>query len=222
MKKLFLFDIDNTLIIGSHDNRFARVIQSVHGIDPKLEVDIQGLTDKLILAVLLKNEGWDETQIEDAMPKLIEELDVAHATTFKPENVTILPGIRELLEALKAKGHVLGLITGNLHIIAERKLSAVGIWDYFELGGFSSDPHKTRGDLVTVAIERAGYADRLQDVYVVGDTARDIQAAHEAGVENSVGVTNGLRDKQELIDAKAKYVFEDFTDTDQALGDLGL
>jgi len=222
MKKLFLFDIDNTLILGKHDNRFARVIQSLHGIDPKLDVDIQGLTDKLILAVLLKNEGWDETQIEDAMPMLLKELETAHAATFHPDNVSIMPGVRDLLEALKAKGHVLGLITGNLHVIAQRKLSAVGIWDYFELGGYSSDPHKTRSDLVTVAIDRAGYADRLQDVYVVGDTARDILAAHEAGVENSVGVTNGLRDKQELIDAHAKYVFDDFTDTAQVLANLDL
>lgn len=222
MKKLLLFDIDNTLIIGSHDNRFARVIRSLHGIDPKLDVDIQGLTDKLILAVLLKNEGWDETQIEDAMPMLLKELVVAHAATFQPDNVQILPGVRELLEALKARGHLLGLITGNLEVIAERKLGAVGIWDYFELGGYSSDPHKTRADIVKVAVKRAGYADNLQDVYVFGDTARDIQAAHGAGVENSVGVVNGLRDRQELIDSKAKYVFDDFTDTEQVLAALGL
>ena len=222
MKKLLLFDIDNTLITGTHDNRFERAIGNLHGLETNLEGDFQGYTDYLILAALLKSEGWNESQIEETMPKLLEELDAVHASTFQADSIKILPGVRDLLEALKAKGCILGLITGNLEVIAERKLAAVDIWKYFELGGYGSDPHSTRANLVSVAVKRAGYTDKMQNVYVVGDTARDIQAAHDAGVENSVGVTNGFRDKQEFIDARAKIIFEDFMDTNQVLGELGV
>lgn len=222
MKKLLLFDIDNTLITSTHDNRFERAISNLHGLDVKLEGDFQGLTDYLILALLLKNEGWSETQIEDTMPKLTEELNEVHSSTFQSESVKILPGVKELLKALKAKGCSLGLITGNLDIIAERKLAVVDIWKYFEIGGYGSDQHSSRAELVSIAVERAGYANNLSEVYVFGDTARDIQAAHDAGVANSVGVTNDFRDQQEFIDVKAKIIFDNLVDTDQVLSELGI
>ena len=205
-----------------HDDRYERAISNLHSLDAKLDGDFQGLTDYLILALLLKSEGWNETQIEETMPKLTEELDAMHASTFEPDSIKILPGVRDMLEALKAKECVLGLITGNLEVIAERKLAAVDIWQYFELGGYGSDQHSTRADLVSIAVRRAGYADNLSNVFVFGDTARDIQAAHDAGVENSVGVANGFRDKQEFIDAQAKIIFENFENTNQVLAKLGL
>lgn len=222
MQKLLLFDIDHTLITSTHDRRFERAIGSLHGLEVKLERDFHGYTDYLIFAALLKDEGWDETQIEAAMPELLTELDAAHASTFNPDTVKILPGVKNFLEVVKTKGYQLGLITGNLEAIAERKLVAVGIWEYFELGGYGSDPHVSRADLVNIAVERAGYADKLQDVYVFGDTGRDVQAAHDAGVANSVGVINGFRDRQEFTDAKAKFILENFVDTARILAELGL
>lgn len=222
MKKLLLFDVDNTLITSVHDNRFERAIRNLHGLETKLEGDFQGYTDYLILAALLKSEGWSEAQIEETMPNLFTELDSVHASTFKPDNIKVLPGVENFLKTLKAKGYLLGLITGNLEIIAERKLAAVDLWKFFELGGYGSDKHATRADLVSIATNRAGYSDKLEDVYAFGDTARDIQAARDAGIENSVGVTNGFRDKQELINAKAKFVFEDFVNVGQLLAELGI
>ena len=220
MKKLLLFDIDRTLVTSAHDNGFVKAIGNLHGLDMQLDSDIQGHTDYLILGALLRREGWSERQIMDAMPRLIQELDSVHAETFNPASITILPGVRELLDALEKTGIMLGLITGNLESIAERKLSAVGIWQYFTVGGYGSDPHTTRADLVRVAILRAGYDNQLENVYVIGDTARDIQAAHDAGITNSVGVANGFRDIQELIDAHASVVLENFKDTQLVLDTL--
>ena len=222
MKKLILFDIDGTLVTSSHDNRFEKAIANVHGIETKLVGDFQGYTDYLILVALLTSEGWTEQQIAEAMPKLIDELNEVHTSTFNPNSMKIIPGVRNLLDTLKKSGCKLGLITGNLKSIAERKLEAVGIWSYFTVGGFGDDPHTIRADLVTIASKRAGYIDNLDDVYVIGDTTRDIVAAHDAGVTNSVGVANGFRDVQELIDAKAKIALNDFRDTDFVLDQLGI
>ncbi len=222
MRKLLLFDIDGTLVTSSHDNRFEKAISNVHGIETKLVGDFQGYTDYLILVSLLTSEGWTEVQIADAMPKLLAELDKVHASTFKPDSVVILPGVRKLLDALEKSDCKLGLITGNLKPVAERKLEAVGIWDYFTVGGFGGDPHVKRSDLVTLAIKRASFENDLENVYVIGDTVRDISAAHDAGVINSVGVVNDFRDVQELIDAGAKIVFDNFEDIPQVLKRLGI
>ncbi|MEI7632166.1 MAG: HAD family hydrolase [bacterium] len=222
MKKLLLFDIDGTLLTGAGVERFKRSINNLHNLEIKSDRDFNGYTDFLILAALLEDEGWDKKQIEEAMPELMRELDRVHAETFHAENITLLPGVTDLLVTLKSKNITLGLITGNLRTVAERKLKALGIWDYFTEGGFGSDPHTVRADLVRLAVKQAGFKNDLDNVFVIGDTPRDIQAATEAGIKNSVGVANGFRDIKELSDAGAKFVFEDLVNTDAVLRNLQL
>ncbi|HEY4963783.1 MAG TPA: haloacid dehalogenase-like hydrolase [Candidatus Saccharimonadales bacterium] len=221
MKKLLLFDIDGTLLKGLGDDRYSRAISKVHGLDITSNKDIRGSTDYLILAGLLEGEGWGDKQIEVAMPKLLKELDQVHKETFKADNMKLLPGVVALLEALEGKT-ALGLVTGNLETIAERKLTALGVWSYFAVGGFGSDPHVVRADLVKAAIKKAGYQDSVDLVFVIGDTPNDIVAATVAGVKNSVGVANGFRDTKELEEAGAKIVFVDFKDTKAVLKKLGI
>lgn len=222
MKKLLLFDIDRTLLVGRHDNRFNRAINEVHDLGIQSDKDFQGYTDYLILAILLKDEGWEDEQIKAAMPELLKALDKVHADSFDATTIKLMPGVQPLLAALAKTDTTLGLITGNVKSIAERKLQAVNIWQYFSVGGCGDDPHQARSDLVKLAVQRAGFADHLEEVYVIGDTPRDIQAAAEAGVTNSVGVTNGFCSPQELRDAGAAIVLEDFTDTNAVLAKFGL
>lgn len=222
MKKLLLFDIDKTLLVSSSDNdRFVSTINQTYGLNITSERDFNGYTDYLILVELLKSEGWDDKQIKSAMPKLLKELDRYHGDKFNVGNLKLLPGVKELLDALKDKV-ILGLVTGNLRPIAERKLRALNIWDYFSTGAYGDDLHTVRSDLVRVAIERSGYNNNKNLVYVIGDTPKDIIAASKAGVVNSVGVSNGFRDIQELIDTHAKIVLKDFTDTENCLMKLGI
>lgn len=222
MTVLLLFDVDRTLVTTAPDGRFEKTIANAHGIESKLDGDFQGYTDYLLLALLLHDAGWSEQQVAQAMPGLLQELEAVHVSTFTTGSVTVLPGVVELLEALESAGCALGLITGNVKTIAQRKLAAGDLWGYFGVGGFGDDPHVARSDLVTVAVQRAGFEGDLDRVFVIGDTARDIAAAHGAGVRNSVGVLNGFRDARELIDAGASIVLDDFTDTALVLDRLGI
>lgn len=229
--KLFLFDIDGTLTAGAHDktlsagfteDRFIRAIRNVLGLEAKRDRDFRGLTDYLILKEMLKDLGWNDQQIGPAIPKLIAELNKIHVQRFRADLIRVLPGVSDLLAALTERGHTLGLVTGNLEMFAKLKLEALGIWSFFSVGGFGSDPHTTRADLVRLAIQRAGFEGRYDEVYLIGDTAKDIEAATEAGVKNSVGVVNGFRDPSELENAGARIVLEDFTDTAQVLRSFGI
>ena len=222
MTKLFLFDVDRTLVEGPINNRYTRAIENLHSVHREVNFDLQGLTDKLILEAMLEQEGWTDKQIDTAMPDLLREMHRVYLASFEPGSVRLLPGVRELLDELQKRDITLGLITGNMESVAEIKLNDAGIWQYFSVGGYGSDPHVTRGDLVKVAVNKADFAARLDAVYAFGDTPRDIAAAHEGGVANSVGVANGYRDTQELIDAGAKIVLPDFKDTAAVLSALGL
>jgi len=224
MKKLLLFDIDGTLIRSGSGgiNRFTGAIKNVHDIAVEITKNYQGSTDRLIMTDLLQDKGWSDSQIQSSMPKLLAEINHIHKTEFKASDVQLFPGIVKLLKTLNEKDVEMGLITGNVIEVAIRKLEVAGIYSYFKVGGFGDDPHKRRADLVSVAIAKAGFENKMEDVFVIGDTPLDIKAASEAGVKNSVGVVNGYRDAQELVDAGAKFVLEDFSDPDNVIELLGL
>lgn len=126
------------------------------------------------------------------------------------------------MQALKNDGQILGLITGNLKPIAKLKLEAAGIYSFFTVGAYGDDPHKSRSDLILIAIERAGYGSKPKNVYVVGDTSLDIKASLEAGVKNAVGVSNSFQPTSELREAGASVVFDNLVDTDIVLQQLGV
>jgi phosphoglycolate phosphatase len=220
MKQLFLFDIDGTLSHGGGQDRFNRAINNVHNLGVKSEKEFSGFTDQLILMAMLEDEGWSPEQIETALPRLVQEVDKVHKETFRADSLQIFPGVTELLARLRADGHMLGLVTGNLKPIAERKMEAIGIWQYFTVGGFGSDPHKQRSELVTLAMQRAGYTDHKELVVVIGDTEKDMAAAKGAHAGLAVGVANGLRPAKELVDAGADVVLDDFVDTEAVVGKL--
>ena len=222
MKKLILFDIDGTLIDSSRNDRFAQAINNLHKLGVQINKDYRGSTDQLILMALLKDEGWDDQQIAIAMPELVKELDRIHEQSFQKGSIKILPGVHELLRALAKHNVGLGLITGNLESVARRKLQDIKIYSFFSVGGFGSDPHTTRAELIDLAVQRARFKNRKDDVYIIGDTPRDILAAKEAGIVNSVGVANGYRETQELANAGAKLVFEDFTNIPEVISKLNL
>ncbi len=221
MPNLYLFDVDKTLITNSSDKSYAKPIHNLHGLSVDDDQDFSGMTDRLILAKLLRNEGWDEHQIDASLPGLITELEKTHAESFDKSFVKILPGVVQLLEALQKREHVLGLITGNLKAITKLKLEAVNIYSFFTVGAYGDDPHNTRSDLVTLAIERAGFADHIQNVYSIGDTTLDIEASLGARVIHTVGVSNGFISTSSLSASGASIILEDFRDTDFVLQQIG-
>jgi phosphoglycolate phosphatase len=91
---------------------------------------------------------------------------------------SVLPGVRELLTALSARGDVaIGLLTGNVREGARRKLGYYGLWEHFPFGGFG-DEHTERCDIATAALAAARLHLNGQhghgQVIVIGDTVHDI------------------------------------------------
>lgn len=113
-------------------------------------------------------------------------------------------------------------MTGNVKEIAKAKLSSVGVYQYFTTGGFGgTDPHTTRADLVNFALKKSGYENRKNLVCLVGDTPLDIKAAHGAGIEHVVCVATGIYSLDELKQAGAESVLDDFKNTEITLKAFG-
>jgi len=216
-KKLLLFDIDGTLLLtgraGEHALRVA--FKERFGVDDDLSsISFAGSTDGAIARQMFAPYDIPATpeNIADLFDGYVHHL----ALELPRREGRILPGIVELLEALHQREDcVLGLLTGNIEKGAELKLSHYGVWDYFEFGAFADD-HVDRNKLGPVAHSRAaekhGISFEAQDVYVLGDTPKDIDCARAAGFV-AVAIATGSYNKDELAAHHPDFVFEDLSDT---------
>lgn len=213
---VFLFDIDGTLLqshgVGrravehSLQERFGRTFDTSG-------VPFSGKTDPQIFREILtapENAGDLETDIETAIVQACDAYAERMRATWDEATVEALPGAVELVEQLGARGEPLGLLTGNLEPMAELKVSRIGLGEAFAFGAYGSD-NEHRNELPLIALERArGLFTRplaAEDLVLLGDTPRDVQAAQAVGAK-SVAVATGRFSMDELRDSNPTVLLE--------------
>jgi HAD superfamily hydrolase (TIGR01509 family) len=123
------------------------------------------------------------------------------------DEVETMDQSRELIEALKQRGHTVVLASSAKEDEVERYLELLDARDVADGWTTSADVEATKPapDLVSAALERAGGSS--EEAVMVGDTPWDVEAAKKAGVETLAVLTGGFS-VQELRDAGALDVFE--------------
>src|SRR5262249_39848832 len=115
---IILFDIDGTLVLtgGAGMRAMHRACEDlVSGGDPMAGVAFAGRTDWSILDDILRNHGHtlDEALLEELRRRYVTHLEEEIRLPGRGVK-DVMPGIRELLEALHARADVRGgLLTGN-------------------------------------------------------------------------------------------------------------
>jgi phosphoglycolate phosphatase len=221
-----LFDIDGTLLDtrGAGQRSFVRALETVFGWrDDIAYVSFAGNTDLNVLQQVMAAHG---RELNDAdrrafFARLPVELEQAAGGV----ELTLYPGVRELLEALSDDPRaLLGLVTGNIEACARIKLRQCDLHGHFVLGAFG-DEQADRGRIARLARQRLQAAlppgARLGACYLVGDTPFDIAAASSIGAV-SVAVATGKFDRDALRQAGADHVLTDLSDTSAVLRLLGL
>ncbi len=221
---LVLFDVDGTLVLTGRAGLRAmnRACEDLVGHDNALDgVKLAGRTDWVILDDVLSRHGHT---LHGELLSELRDRYLVHLREEIEERGTgvkaVMPGIRELLGALRGRPDVaLGLLTGNFAEGARIKLEHFDLWKYFSCGAFGDDA-SDRNDLVPFAIRRArecGVADvSPEDVWVVGDTPSDVACALAAGA-TPVAVATGGYTIEQLRDSGADIVFADLSDTQEFL-----
>lgn len=223
---LFLFDIDGTLISSGGAGEFAinMAIRDMFGVESGLDgIDIAGRTDKLITEKVFKKYG-----VELTPEKSTQFLDtyLAYLSQELPRRKgRLLPGILELLTALKSRPYVaLALLTGNLVRGAELKLTHFDVWHYFEFGAFADD-HHDRNQLGPVAqaraVERHGNQFSPARTFILGDTRHDIECGKVIGAV-TVAIATGNHTAEELAPYHPDFLFENLSDVPAVLAALGI
>jgi phosphoglycolate phosphatase len=222
--RLFLFDIDGTLIWAHGVGRIAltKAMTAVYGIPPAYEdYDTRGKTDPRIVFDVMHAAGVPDDVIYARLPSCFEAyvgcLDVL---IDDGHPVQAMPGIPELVRALSARrDSVVGLLTGNVEPGARAKLRPTGLLPHFRVGAFGSDDADRRR-LPAIARERArtltGRDFPFEQIVIIGDTPLDVDCARACGAR-SVAVATGQHAYEELASCAPDMLFADFSDVDAAL-----
>jgi phosphoglycolate phosphatase-like HAD superfamily hydrolase len=215
--RILLFDIDGTLLQsqGSGKRALARAIDEDLGVQGAAErLHLSGRTDFSVLREVFLSYGIDYeiARAERVLERYLSFLadDIAQQGDCRR---WALPGARPLLERLRGL-EGLAVATGNVEAGARHKLRAALLDDFFPVGGFGSD-HEERPALVRIGAERAKqfYGVQDADVWVIGDTPLDIDAARKNGFL-SVGVATGMHPRAELVASGATVVLDSLADSE--------
>jgi len=246
--RLLLFDVDGTLVLtgGAAVRAMNDAFHEVFGVRGAFDhVPMPGRTDGAILADAFTRAVPQSQILADAMSaagvrpvdgeiarykqvyfaRFEEEIHKpVHDDPARPGRHRfkgVLPGVRELLDALQPRPDVfLGLLTGNYEQGARIKLEYFDLWRYFRCGAYGDDS-LDRHALVPVAVARALEAGcpavDPRDVVIIGDTPLDVACARDAGV-NCLAVATGGYGADALRAAGADVVLESLADTPLAVG----
>lgn len=209
--RILLFDIDGTLVStgGAGAVAWKQAFQELHGIPADInEHTDAGMTDpdvgaKTFEAVLHRPPTPHE--LAQLIQRRLEHLPEAVEAS---QGYKVYPGVPERLRQLSRDGHLLGIITGNGDGAAHIKLQRGDLNRWFTFGAYAASG-LDRAAIVREAVGRGeailGRDVPKAEIYVVGDTPRDIDAAHEVGC-TAIGVATGHYDAAALRAAGAEHV----------------
>ena len=168
------------------------------------KVDHPGQTAQRITRLVLEAAGDDDGQIDAGLSRWCERVSARYLALLADTDTShweAAPGAAETLEELSRRARI-ALMTGNPEPIARARMERLALSPYFPpgQGAFGCDAEH-RVDLIRIARERAGDVP-AGETWTVGDTPRDVEGAHAAGVR-CVGITLGRFGRDELHEADA-------------------
>jgi HAD superfamily hydrolase (TIGR01509 family) len=213
-----VLDIDGTLVDSNYQHALAwyRALRSVGEIYPVWRLHrLIGMGGDHLVAEI-GGEDLERRFGDEVREKQGKEVDALL------DEIMPLPGARELLVAIKERGHRLVLASsgrqGHVDVFLD-KLDARGIAD----GWTSSadvEASKPAPDLLQVALRKIGASSDAPSV-VIGDSVWDVEAAKNAGMPAIVVRSGGFGD-DELLTAGAVAIYDTPGDVAEALDDTPL
>jgi phosphoglycolate phosphatase-like HAD superfamily hydrolase len=217
--KLVLFDIDGTLVDCGGQARlaFADALQHVMGTTGGLaQYEFSGKLDPRIVTDLLTGIGLSRDEAQKKLPEVRSEYLRRLERDLHVEKMRLLPGVGELLDALRMRKDVaLGLLTGNWETGGRIKIGRYDLNRYFPFGSFGDDG-MDRNELPPIALTRAcdhhGCEFSATDTVIVGDSLLDIACAHAHGIR-CLAVATGKTDPAVLAKENPEWLLEDLGGT---------
>lgn len=225
--KLVIFDLDQTLVelLPIHNAAMEQVFQEFFGVKARFtEIDYAGRSLLENLMELARLKRVSEAIVREKARKLLERYDERFVENV-PQDASryVLPGVKELLEGLSRRGHMIVLYTGDSARVASKALAATSLAKYFRFCLYGTEV-QARADMIGIAIERAGRLAgkpfRGKDVIVIGDSVRDVDAGKQFQTL-TIAIATGTHSPEELSQRQPDYLFKDLSDYRRVLDIIG-
>jgi phosphoglycolate phosphatase len=207
-----LFDLDGTVLTfegaspGPGRTALDATMRDLYALDGATEgLRIAGGTDRAIARAMLERAGAtaDDAAIARVLAAYVERLQcILRTRRYRP-----IGEVARAVDALRARGAVVGVATGNARAGAKLKLASAGLDGSFDLrqGAYGCEA-EPREEIVRLAAARCGARDGVA-VVVVGDTEHDVRAARAVGA-GVVGVAMTAACRAELTAAGPDAIVE--------------
>jgi HAD superfamily hydrolase (TIGR01509 family) len=216
--RIAVLDVDGTLVDTNYQHALAwyRAFRSLGETFPIWRIHrLIGMGGDRLVAAL----GGDD--VEERIGNEARERWVAEFDRLIDE-VAPLPGARDLIQAIRDRGHRVVLASSGKPQHVDHFLDLLDVRDLAEAWTSSEDVESTKPapDLLQVALKKLGEPVDSPSV-VVGDSVYDVEAAKNAGMPAIVVRSGGFGD-DELRDAGAVALYDTPADLVAALDDTDL
>jgi phosphoglycolate phosphatase-like HAD superfamily hydrolase len=208
-----LFDLDGTVLTfegappGPGRTALELAMHELFGSEHSTAgLRVAGGTDRALARAMLLRAGLkdDDDRIARVLSCYVAHLEyVLRMRRYRP-----IGAIARVVAALRGRGAVVGIATGNVRGGARLKLASAGLGPAFDLtlGAFGCDA-EPRAEIVRLAAERCRARATAAPVVVVGDTEHDVHAARAVGAR-VIGVATDAESRAELEAAGADAIVD--------------
>ncbi|WP_210591047.1 phosphonatase-like hydrolase [Streptomyces sp. GESEQ-35] len=204
--RLVVLDMAGTTVAdgGLVERAFAAAARRL-GADPDAMLDYVRATMGESKISVFRHLFGEETKAQEANTAFEE----AYAELVDGGLVAPIPGAREAIEQLRARGRTVALTTGFARTTQDAILAALGWQDLVPLTLCPADAGgrgRPYPDMVLSAFLRTTAADGVRQIAVVGDTSYDMLSGVRAGAGVVAGVLTGAHDENALRASGATQV----------------
>lgn len=194
--KSILFDLDGTLTDSGEGIMKSAIYALAHyGIEAPSEAELRSFVGPPL------SESFARFGVpQDQLTKAVEIYRSRYIPIGRFEN-TPYPGIRDLLEKLKADGHRLYVATSKPEWMSIEILEYFDLAKYFDMicGASTDFSRNSKEAVIAHLLEECG---SQENAIMVGDTAYDVIGANEHGIP-TIGVDWGYGRNEDMLEAGA-------------------
>lgn len=214
-----LFDIDGTLCTmwPLHERVYASTVLNLYAI-PGVNFRtayVPGGTNKDTVRSNLEHLGCTEDFIDSKIDRVPEVMARYYEQYISTADITVLPGVPDLLERLNGEGFGMGVVTGNVLSVADLMLSKAGIYRHFDGFVITADEGETREGRMKKALMRTD-SHKRGGIFYFDDSPASIEVSRKLGII-PIAVATGEISYNELLRGRPEHAFKNLLETQNVI-----